>query len=277
MSNLAGNRDPANAPLVPPSPGAGAGTARRKRAQRLRSDARKVDWLLSLRQAMDSHHTAPHRGIATMSERLHLLESQVERLLAEVAKHGGLPAGSSGVVEEGTFEHDGLCRDAILVAPPTGEEGTFEYDGLTCPMVREVVPEVAAVPSVSVDVGCATPLVTTPSAKLPAPRAFVGGLADWKTQILENEAEANVERMQIAELEADLERLRTTRSSCELNVVFLSEASQPDFGDRRVQQEAIGFNHRMAAQAQHDISVILELLGRAEEPRPGIKVGPDRL
>jgi hypothetical protein len=208
-----------------------------------------------------------------MAERLHMLESQVERLLVEVSKQGGWLAGSRGVVEEGTFEHDGLSRDAIRVAPPTGEEGTFENDGLTCPKVRGVLPEVAAVPSVAVDVGCATPLSTTHCAKPPAPRAFVGGLAEWKTQILEDEAEAKVEQLQVAALEADLERLRITRSSCEQNVVFLSEASLPDVGD----QEAVCFNHRLAAQAQHDISVILELLGRADEPRPGIKFGPDRL
>jgi hypothetical protein len=211
-----------------------------------------------------------------MTERLHMLESQVERLLVEVAKLGVLPA-ESGVVEEGTFEHDGLSRDAIRVVPPMGEEGTFEDDGLTCPLVRGVVPEVAAILSVSVDVGCATPLATTPLAKSPAPRAFVGGFADGKTQFFENEAEANVERMQVLELEADLERLRTSRSSCESTVVFLSDpATRPDWGDMRV-QAAIANSRRVAAQAQHDISVILELLGRADEPRPGIRFGPDRI
>jgi hypothetical protein len=278
MSNLAGKRDGAHAPLVHPSPCAGAGTARKKRAQRLRSDARKVEWLLSLRQAQESHHTAPHRGIATTAERLHKLESQVERLLVEVAKLGVLPA-ECGVVEEGTFEHDGLSRDAINVAAPMGEEGTFEDDGLTCPVVRGVVPAVSALLEVSVDVGCATPMATTPLAKLSAPRAFVGGMAEGGRQSLENEGE--VERMQAVELENDLKHLRTSRSACEKTVVMLRDpASLPggrkDWDDMRVQRAMLNAR-RQHAQVQHDISVILQLLGRADEPRPGIKFGPDRL
>jgi hypothetical protein len=206
------------------------------------------------------------------------LESQVERLLVEVAKLGVLPA-ECGVVEEGTFEHDGLSRDAINVAAPMGEEGTFEDDGLTCPVVRGVVPAVSALLEVSVDVGCATPMATTPLAKLSAPRAFVGGMAEGGRQSLENEGE--VERMQAVELENDLKHLRTSRSACEKTVVMLRDpASLPggrkDWDDMRVQRAMLNAR-RQHAQVQHDISVILQLLGRAEEPRPGIKFGPDRL
>ena len=64
------------------------GTARRRRAQRERTTGRHVQWLLDMRQAVNSHHTAgqnAHMGKAQLEAQVADLQLQVEALAHTVS------------------------------------------------------------------------------------------------------------------------------------------------------------------------------------------------
>ena len=71
------------------------GTARRRRHQTKRADARHVDWLLSLQQSRGAHHTAPigKRGLAsdTLEGRIDALERALALLVSGGAQQAVAP------------------------------------------------------------------------------------------------------------------------------------------------------------------------------------------
>ena len=94
------------------------GTARRRRHQTRRADARHVDWLLSLQQARGAHHTAPMggRGLAggTLEARIDALEGALALLMSGHARAVAPAEAQEDVIGFGA--HDAVPGEVHLIA-----------------------------------------------------------------------------------------------------------------------------------------------------------------
>jgi hypothetical protein len=137
MAILVGSRPLAEAPL---GVGASMSTAKRRRVQRRRADARHVDWLLSLRQAQGSHHTAPGRCCQLLADRVRSLEDLIARFMASK----GSAVGSRTMFDGGDAAD--FVNEAAIAGVREEEASLAESFGAVAAEVSSLVlePEVGA-------------------------------------------------------------------------------------------------------------------------------------
>jgi hypothetical protein len=131
MTTLEGDRSAA-CPLGRPDsgskPSGGGGTAKRRRLQRERADARHVLWLISLLQAKQSHHTA-NSGRSESGE-LFSLESEAASVAAKLSSFKSGGAAGLGVPNDAGNGSRGLHDDVCIgtAADAAAEPGHCKAD-----------------------------------------------------------------------------------------------------------------------------------------------------
>ena len=118
-------------------PGAGGkGTARRCRQQHRRSLARRLCWLLELRQAVESHHTAPSANLGTIGcrpvqsvpgagPRWQLRQLTLKEAWDRAAAH----AGSVGENGDDIGKATGNSQEQPAASADFMQTGNSNYDG----------------------------------------------------------------------------------------------------------------------------------------------------